>query len=134
MRWLHRCRTTQTHRSAQPRQTRPTQAAYRRTATARCAVKMARMIYAAVTGSPIPKTSEASAINAIARTSDPCDHCAIISENPLPTPLVTIALFIIPMAVSKIAVMMADRTPLTKASLIRAGPMFTGSNVPSRLK
>ena len=50
----------------------------------------------------------------------------------MPTPLVTIALFMIPMAVSKMAVMIADRMPVINASAMRVGPMLTGLNMPLR--
>ena len=51
-------------------------------------------------------------------------------EKPLPTPLVTMALFMMPMVTSKMAVMTDDRTPDASASAIFFGPMATGSNMP----
>jgi hypothetical protein len=63
----------------------------------------------------------------MAITSEPPDHWAIISENPLPIPLVTMALFMMPMATSRIPVMIDDFMPISSASLIFDGPICTGS-------
>ena len=78
----------------------------------------------------MPRTSDAKPISKMARAKEPWDHWAIINENPFPTPLVTMALFMMPMAVSKIAVKTAARMPLTKDSAIRVGPISTGLNRP----
>ena len=74
----------------------------------------------------MPSTRDARPISTIASTIDPCDHCAIIREKPLPMPLVTIALFMMPMATSRMPVMIEERTPTSSASAIFDGPMETG--------
>ncbi len=57
---------------------------------------------------------------------DPCDHCAIINEKLFPIPLVTIALFIIPIATNRTPVKIDARIPNMKASAIREGPITVG--------
>ncbi len=54
----------------------------------------------------------------IAIPRDPCDHCAIIKEKPLPIPLVTIALFMTPIETIRIAVNTPLLTPNRHASQI----------------
>src|SRR6056300_2042007 len=79
----------------------------------------------------MPNTSDTKATSIMAKNIDPCDHCAIIKEKLLPTPLVTMALFILPIVTNNTPVIIDARTPDWNACAILRGPMTMGVNIPS---
>ena len=85
-------------------------------------------MYDAVTGSPMPSTSEASAISASAISRLPPAQSANNSDKVLPTPVVPTAITTIPTAISSIAVLTMLRVPSASASRIARGPMRFGVN------
>ena len=78
---------------------------------------VARTIYAAVTGRPMPSTSEARPIRTMAISRLPPAQLAIIRLNVLPTPAVAMTLTTRPTAQSSTADVIMLRAPISSASI-----------------